>query len=88
MIIQGYKEVTYPELQKLMDSKYADYKLSSSEIKLAVAINVKSPQTVRNAFTQDMQMVSDGIFTSVIQEIKLDACVLWEKGQRTYFVKD
>jgi len=87
MNISGYKQVTYLRLQQLMAAKYEKYKEGSSEILLAVSLNVKSSQTVRNAFQQDMQMVSDSILTSIIEAIGLNACVVWEKGQRNYFVK-
>lgn len=87
MNIAGHKQVTYSELQKLMEEKYNAYKVNNNEIHLAVAINVKSPQTVRNAFQQNMQVVSDEVLTSVTDAIGLPACIVWEKGQKNYFVK-
>lgn len=88
MKITGYKTVSYNELQGQLQSVYADYRENKSEIELAVAINVKSPQTVRNAFQEEMQMVSDDILTKVMGCIGFTGFVMWKDGQRLYYVKN
>lgn len=87
MKVTGYKQVSYDLLQELMGEKFNNYKEVHTEIQLAVAINVKSPQTVRNAFQKDMQMVSDEVLTTLIEAIGINGCVIWEKGVRNYYVK-
>ena len=86
MNIIGYKQVDYKQLQQEMQKRYADYREGKSEIDLAVAINIKSTQTVRNAFRQDYQMVSDELLTSLNKAIGLNTCVVWENGVRNYFI--
>lgn len=87
MKVTGHKQVSYSELQGLMETKYNKYKEQSTEMQLAVAIEVRSPQTVRNAFQKDMQMVSDEVLTTLIEAIGINGCVIWEKGVRNYYVK-
>jgi len=86
MNIIGYKQVDYKQFQQEMQKKYAFYRESKSEIDLAVAINIKSTQTIRNAFRQDYQMVSDELLTSLNKVIGLNTCVVWENGVRNYFI--
>ena len=87
MKITGYKEVSYNDMQGLLQKKYTDYRKDKSEIELAVAIGVNSPQTVRNAFQADMQMVSDTILTKIMTSIGFDGLVIYREGIRLYFVK-
>lgn len=86
MNILGYKQVSYSELQKSMKRVYADYREKKTELELAVSLKVKSPQTVRNAFRVDYQMVSDELLTSLSKEIGLNVCVIWQDGERGYFI--
>ena len=86
MNIAGYKSVTYLQLQERMSKAYADYREDKTELELAVAIKVKSPQTVRNAFRQDYQMVSDELLTLISKEMGLNTCVIWQDGERKYFI--
>lgn len=88
MKITGYKEVGYNNMQALLQKKYSDYREDKSEIELALAIGVTSPQTVRNAFQEDLQMVSDTILTKVMTSIGFDGFILWKDGNRLYFVKN
>jgi len=87
MKITGYKTVSYNDLQKILQAKYADYRTKNSEIELAVAIGVNSAQTVRNAFQEDMQMVSDTLLTKIMTNIGFNGFVLWKDGNRYYYVK-
>lgn len=87
MKIAGFKPVTYNELQIGLQKKYADYREKKSEIELALAIGVTSPQTVRNAFQEDMQMVSDTLLTKVMVNIGFNGFILWKDGERFYYVK-
>lgn len=86
MNIIGYKKVDYKQLQQVMQKNYADYREGKSEIDLAVTMKVKSTQTIRNAFRQDYQMVSDELLTSLNNAIGLNTCVVWVNGVRNYFI--
>lgn len=87
MKITGFKPVPYNDLQKLLQTKYAEYREKKSEIELALAIGVTSPQTVRNAFQEDMQMVSDTLLTKIMTNIGFNGFILWKDGERLYYVK-
>lgn len=83
MEIAGYKQVTYNILQKRM----AEKRDGVTNLQLAVKLRLESPQTIKNAFQLDRQKVSDKVLTSLIETIGINACVIWEKGVRNYYVK-
>lgn len=87
MKITGFKPVSYNDLQRLLQTKYSEYRANNSEIDLAVAIGVGSAQTVRNAFRDDLQMVSDTILTKVMCGLGFNGFILWKDGERLYYVK-
>lgn len=88
MNIDGYNKVTYKGLQSQLQKKYAEYRTDKGEMDLALAIKVQSPQTVRNAFNNNMQVVSDAILTNIMDTIGFDGFTAWVGGRRYYYVKN
>lgn len=87
MKITGYKTVSYSELQGALHKVYADYKQTKTEVELAMSINVKSLQTVRNAFQTNIQIVSDAVLTNVMTGLGFNGFVVWKDGERLYYIK-
>lgn len=85
MKVDGFKKVDYPTLQEEIKKVYDSDKLP--EIKIASDINVKSVQTVKNAFSPTDQIVSDQVLTNILDMVGLDSFIVWEKGERTYYIK-
>lgn len=83
--LENYKEVTYLAFQKQMESHFDKCELK--DIEIAVTVGVKSIETVKNAFRKDYQIVSDKVLTKIMETIKLDGFVLWNKGKRFYYVR-
>lgn len=87
MHIIGYKSVSLKSFQSEVQRKYAQYRETKTEIDVCLFIKAKSPQTVRNAFRDDIQIVSDEIMTKVVKCLGVDGFILWEGGVRYYFIK-
>lgn len=85
MNISGYKQVTYSQLQVLIGRGRNP---GTSDAELAVAVGVKTTQTIKNALQKNGQKVSDQILSHLISIIGIDACVVWNKGARNYYVKN
>lgn len=85
MEIKGYKKVTYNQLQDLIKKAKEGNK---SDVEIAAALKVETTQTVKNAMQKDTQKVSDKILTSLINIVGLTGCVIWESGERNYYVKN
>lgn len=83
--VNDYRQVSFSAFQKEMDI-YFD-KCELKDIEIALAVGVKSTATVRNAFRKDTQVVSDEVLTNIMQTIKLDGFVLWNKGKRFYYIR-
>jgi len=84
MNITGFKQVTYNQLQAIIMKEKSP---EVSDAQIAVALGVKTTQTVKNAFQKDEQKVSDELLTSLISIIGITGIVVWEKGRKSYFVK-
>lgn len=80
-----YKEVDYSAFQKALDHYFDKSELTALEI--AIKVGVKTTATIKNAFRKDAQIVSDEVLTKIMSIIKLEGFVLWEKGQRCYYIK-
>ena len=85
MEIKGFKEIDYNGLQDEIKKVYNPDVVSF--IQVAAQINVRSVQTIRNAFMPDAQGVSDEVFTNILTAIGLDAFIIWKNGQRSYYIK-
>lgn len=83
--LDNYKEVTYLGFQKQMENQFQKCELK--DIEIALTIGVKSLETVKNAFRKDYQIVSDKVLTKIMETIKLDGFILWNKGKRLYYVR-
>ena len=88
MKITGYKSIDYTQFQLALQKAFTDYlKNQGSEFKVADHIGVKTIQTVRNCFSPVQQKVADKVLTGVMEAIEFDGAVVWENGNRYYFVK-
>jgi hypothetical protein len=87
MDLNNYKELTYPQLQIELASKYKTAIANMKVFEMAYKIGANSTQTLRNCFHKKEQMVSDEILTNLFSVVKMDGVVLWDKGNRKYFVK-
>jgi hypothetical protein len=83
--VNDYRQVNFISFQKEMDAHFDKCELK--DIEIALAVGVKSTATVRNAFRKDAQVVSDEVLTNIMQTIKLDGFVLWNKGKRFYYIR-
>jgi hypothetical protein len=83
--VNDYRQVNFSAFQKEMDFHFDNCELK--DIEIALAVGVKSTATVRNAFRKDAQVVSDEVLTNIMQTIKLDGFVLWNKGKRFYYIR-
>lgn len=83
--IKGYKSVSYADLTKALNKAFASSGKGYPD--LAVAASVTSTQTIKFAFDEDSQKVSDKVLSSIFQAINFQAFILWINGERMYFLK-
>jgi len=86
MKLEGFKKVDYNTLQSEIKKVYDSDQVP--EIQIAAQINVKSVQTVKNAFQPDKQVVSDEILTNILNALGLNSFIIWQNGERTYYIKN
>lgn len=82
--IQGYKEVEYPDFVEVMLRHKST--CGKSDMQIAIDIDVKTHNTVKNAFNKNTQVVSDKVLTKVISSIGMDAFVIWKNGHSSFYV--
>ncbi len=83
--VAGYKQVSFDEFIVEMNAAYA---LSSkTHFSISNEINVSSVQTSANAFRNTDQIVSDSVMTKVANAIGLKCVILWDEGNRLYYIK-
>lgn len=82
--ISKYKEVKYSEFISELNLKFKDSELSA--IKLADKCKLKSTMTVNNAFKKDKQIASDSVVTKIMDFTNLDGFILYNKGERKYYI--
>lgn len=83
-IIKGYTKLNYSNFQRFLHRAFVDSE--KREIQIAAEINLNSPNTVRNAFHINQQVVSDKVLTNIMTSLGLDGFIVWDKGERQYFV--
>lgn len=86
MKIDGFKKIDYPSLQAEMRKVYRPEE--TPEIVLATQINVKSVQTVKNAFNEDEQVVSDEVLSNILKELGIISIIGWSNGERNYYIQN
>lgn len=84
-VIKGFQQVTFSKLQSILLEKYKES--GKSYVGLAYELDVKSVSTAQNALTGAEQMVSDQILTNLIRILNLTGMVVWQNGQRNYYIK-
>lgn len=82
--ISKYKEVNYSEFISELNLKFKESELTA--IKLADKCKLKSTMTVNNAFKKDKQVASDSVVTKIMEFINLDGFILYNKGERKYYI--
>lgn len=87
MKITGYKAVNYSQLQSKLQQAYSLHRTENTEVSVAQSLGLSTTQTVRNAFKDEMQMVSDAILTKLMKHIGFDGVVVWINGIRLYYIK-
>lgn len=84
MKIDGYKKVSYKELQTVLQKRYSEAKIP--DVNLAVELGVKSIATVKNTLNMDAQVVSDEVLTKMFKSLTMQAFTLWLNGERNYYL--
>jgi hypothetical protein len=82
--LEKYKQVKYSELISELNLKFKESELSA--IKLADKCKLKSTITVTNAFKKDKQIVSDSVITKIMDLLNIDGFILWNKGEKEFFL--
>lgn len=85
-VLNNLKKLPYDKFQKEIHRHYVDSKFN--EITLAAKLNVKTTQTIRNAFHTKKQMVSDELLTRLLKVIGIIGKIEWQDGERSYFIKN
>lgn len=83
--ITGYREVKYTELVEAIQAHKQNS--GKSDMQIAIEIGVSTQNTVKN-INNDEQIVSDKVLTNTMQSIDLEGIVVWNRGQKTYYIKD
>jgi len=82
--LEKYKQIKYSEFISELNLKFKESELSA--IKLADKCKLKSTVTVSNAFKKDKQIVSDLVVTKIMEFLNLDGFILWNKGEKKFFI--
>jgi hypothetical protein len=82
--LNKYKEVKYSEFISELNLKFKESELSA--IKLADKCKLKSTMTINNAFKKDKQIASDLVVTKIMDFTNLDGFILYNKGERKYYI--
>lgn len=83
-IIKGFKHVDYTDLQKELDINFK--RSGKSYAELAVAADLISTATIKNAFDFDEQKVSDKTLTRILDFVGMEAMIVWFNGRRYYYI--
>lgn len=82
--LENYKQIKYSEFISELNLKFKESELSA--IKLADKCKLKSTVTVSNAFKKDKQVVSDSVVTKIMELLNVDGFILWNKGEKKFFI--
>jgi len=82
--LEKYKQIKYSEFISELNTKFKESELSA--IKLADKCKLKSTVTVSNVFKKDKQIVSDLVVTKIMELLNLDGFILWNKGEKKFFI--
>ena len=85
MNLSDYEVTNYKQFLKALHLHKAD--CDKTEVRLASDIGVKSVLSVRNCFDGSKQIVSDAVLTKLMEVLKLDGIIVWNKGIRYYYIK-
>jgi hypothetical protein len=82
--LEKYKQIKYSEFISELNTKFKESELSA--IKLADKCKLKSTVTVSNVFKKDKQIVSDLVVTKIMELLNIDGFILWNKGEKKFFI--
>ncbi len=85
IIIGGYREVSYAELQRELNLAYQNSGKSFATI--AGELRIKSISSISSILNAVEQIASDKILTGTMTSLDLKGCVVWEAQQKKYFIK-
>lgn len=86
MKIDGFKKVDYKTLQAELSKAHNPSELPA--IQIAAKVKVNSVQTIWNAFNIQKQTVSDAVLTNVLDVVGIECVIIWQKGERNYYIKN
>ena len=86
VIVKGYREIGFPELQEELNKLFKESK--KSHVELAYEMGVKSISTISNILSGQPQVVSDENLTKFINLFGLQAFVQWKDGIKKYYIKN
>jgi hypothetical protein len=81
---KGYSEVSYKEMQNFLSSYFE--KSEKSLVDAASALNVKSPITIKNALSTDMQLVSDTLLSAFMNYLSFPGAIVYQNGDKAFFI--
>lgn len=84
-LVKGFKQITLADLQAELHKAYKDS--GKSYVELAYELNLKSITSVQNLLMSETQVVSDEMLTKFINLLGLKAVVIWQNGNRNYYIK-
>lgn len=85
-LAKGFKQISLPELQSELKNGYK--KSGKTYFELAVDMGIKSTTTIQNLLTSEKQIVSDEMLTKFINLLGINAIVMWQDGERNYYIKN
>lgn len=85
VLIIGYKEVSFSELQAHLIDKLN--KSGKNKTQIAGELQMKSSTTIANAFAPGKQECSNETLSGIMESIGLDGCIVLKNNKRTYFIK-
>jgi hypothetical protein len=83
---KGYKKVDYKELQDALNERYS--KLNRPDIEIAMEAGLQSTVSVKNALNKETQVASDNLLTKIMKVLDFKGVVLWDSGERNYYIKN
>ncbi|MBP6694994.1 MAG: hypothetical protein KA161_07685 [Saprospiraceae bacterium] len=86
-MIPGYTEITYKGLQKILNAVWEEEYDTQKSLRAALKLNVTT-QTVRNCFTQLVQVASDQSLTKMGEFLGVDFLIIYYKGKKSFIIKE
>lgn len=82
--IKGFKEITYEQLNTILNDNFKSLELSKEEIAVKTSVTT---QTIYNILSSDSQPVTDKTLISVSKELGVEVLVVVNDESKAYFIK-